>query len=183
MIVRKEVTIQLDAHHTSTTRVQLEMLVGLVNHLKPFVFDDPAWHSDGEKWKDSDSGGPIDGGVAAAAHTTLIGAFGRIDRVLDEDKRWRPVAIGMTEMAKKTLMAQQALCNAELANHEAARKPHRIASPSILFRGGRWLAVLDDVIGSGPTPLAACESFDAVFEGRELADRLAQQQSLSPDEL
>lgn len=100
------------------TMRQMSALLSVVNVLRPFAY---------EISEDDDDGPPgvnlgpeMDGGVKAAAHSTLIRVMGRLDSIVADDSRWSP------DEAKETIKIRRAILKMNTAQRVSTV---RVAEP------------------------------------------------------
>ncbi len=82
------------------TMRQMSALLSVVNVLRPFAYE----ISENDDGPPGVNLGPeMDGGVKAAAHSTLIRVMGRLDSIVADDSRWSP------DEAKETIEIRKAI--------------------------------------------------------------------------
>lgn len=183
-------------HRDLSTQSQLGMLLAVNSVMMQFLTVE-------KKDEDEDdlSTAPKRGEAHIAAENTLISACDRIDSILKDDKRWgldfqmrlEKLFEKNTEVAREVAEKQKKLideCLAkELAEKEAAiqsQKPHVVFRPTLFSLPDQtWVAFLGDpanlpagIMGTGPNPLAALESFDLAFSGQVAQEREQIMQSI-----
>ena len=82
------------------TMRQMSALLSVVNVLRPFAYE---MSEDDDSPPGVDLGPELDGGVKAAAHSTLIRVMGRLDSIVADDSRWS------SDEAKETIEIRKAI--------------------------------------------------------------------------
>jgi hypothetical protein len=169
-------------HRDMSTQSQIGMLLAVSNTMIGFIrMIDKA-----EENRDLE---PEQCEASIAAENTLIKACDRIDSILQDDNRWglefqtrleklfeknteiaRGVAEKQTALIEETREKERVQREAILQN----QKPHVLFRPTLFpMPDHTWVAFLGDpanlqsgVMGTGPSPGAALESFDLAFSGR-----------------
>jgi len=114
----------------------------------------------------------LDGGAHAAAVTTFAKACDRMDKILEDDKRWTLTDHdALYASILKTQTDIQRLNEENVTTLQQMRLPHRKYHPQFAISGDMFLAFDGDpnfpggqIIGKGRTPKEALEDFDRAFE-------------------
>lgn len=92
--------VELLPESIATVR-QVNTLLMIVNTLRPFA----SAEDDQGHW-DDDTSPAIDGGVACAAHTTLIKAMDRLDSIIGDSARWGLQEASLAQAVRAGLLNQ-----------------------------------------------------------------------------
>src|ERR1035437_6040535 len=169
-------------HRDMSTQSQIGMLLAVSNTMIGFIrMIDKAEEDHGLE--------PDQCEASIAVENTLISACSRIDEILKDNNRWglefqtrlEKLFEKNTEIARGVAEKQTALIEEtrekERVQREAilqSQKPHILFRPTLFpMPDHTWIAFLGDpanlqsgVMGTGPSPVAALDSFDLAFAGR-----------------
>jgi hypothetical protein len=169
-------------HRDMSTQSQIGMLLAVSNTMIGFIRMI-------DKTEEDHGLEPEQCEASIAAENTLVSACSRIDEILKDDNRWglefqtrlEKLFEKNTEIARGVAEKQTALIEEsrekERVQREAilqAQKPHILFRPTLFpMPDHTWVAFLGDpadlrsgVMGTGPSPVAALDSFDLAFSGR-----------------
>lgn len=168
-------------HRDLSTQSQLGMLLSVSSHMMSFLSAEQKAETEGFQ--------PGREEAHIAAENTLMTACDRIDQIIKDDKRWglefqtrlealfeKNTKIAQEVAEKQKKLIEEATAREGLQKEAAIRegKPHVRFRPALFSMPDHtWVAYLGDpadlssgIMGSGPSPAAALESFDLAFAGQ-----------------
>jgi hypothetical protein len=164
----------------AVTEHQLAMLLGVTNHLSPYLLSGGL--------RDFQEPPKLDGGVASSASLTFINACSRIDEILADKTRWDTSAHdALYSQIEQVQAAQIHFLHEQAESARSVRRPSFQMRPTLAHDGKKFYALFGDItragyyiVGIGDTANAALADFDAAFDRASSAQITLAVQSESP---
>lgn len=150
----------------SSSVTQLSALLAITQALQPYLILPP---------QDLGANPPpaLDGGTVTAASNTFIKTCAKIDDLLEDKSRWNlETQDALYDACIRTQEVQQKFVQTQTEAAASLMRPSFQVKPMLVLVEGGYIAIYGDltsdasVIGSGATPEAAMQDFDAAWNRR-----------------